>query len=68
MANNLYLIIKGKVITVSSRDPRAEAVGVKRGKIVAVRSTGEAEKSVGISAQVLDFCQKAILPGFIVET
>jgi predicted amidohydrolase YtcJ len=65
MAHELDLIIKGNVITMANSRPRAEAIGVKDGKIVSVGSSSEVEKSAGKSTQLLDVKDKTILPGFI---
>jgi predicted amidohydrolase YtcJ len=65
MAQDLALIIKGNVITMANSRPRAEAIGVKDGKIVSVGSAGEVEKNAGKSTQLLDLKDKTILPGFI---
>ena len=65
MDKNLDLIIKGNVITVVNQMPRAEAIGLKDGKIIAVGSVSEVEKSSVKAAQVLDLRGKTVLPGFI---
>jgi predicted amidohydrolase YtcJ len=65
MAENLDLIIKGNVITVDNQKPRAEAIGIKSGKIVSVGSVDEVEASAGIGTKFLDLKGKTILPGFI---
>jgi predicted amidohydrolase YtcJ len=65
MAQNLDLIIKGNIITVVNQKPRAEAIGIKNGRIVAVGSVSEVEKGAGKSTQVLDLKGKTVLPGFI---
>jgi predicted amidohydrolase YtcJ len=65
MAQDLTLIIKGNVITMVNSRPRAEAIGVKDGKIVSVGSVSEVEKGAGKSTQLLDVKDKTILPGFI---
>jgi predicted amidohydrolase YtcJ len=41
MAKELELIMKGNVITMVNSRPRAEAIGVKDGKIVWFGSAGE---------------------------
>ena len=59
------LIIKGNIITVSNRKPRAEAVGVKDGKIISVGKLRDIEATAGKSTDILDLTGKTILPGFI---
>jgi predicted amidohydrolase YtcJ len=65
MTHDLDLIIKGNVITMVNSRPRAEAIGVKDGKIVSVGPASEVEKGAGKSTQLLDLKDKTILPGFI---
>jgi predicted amidohydrolase YtcJ len=65
MAHDLTLIVKGNVITMVNSRPRAEAIGVKDGKIVSVGPASEVEKGAGKSTQLLDLKDKTILPGFI---
>jgi predicted amidohydrolase YtcJ len=65
MAKELDLIVKGNVITMVNFRPRAEAIGVKDGKIVIVGSASEVEKGAGKSTQLIDVKDKTILPGFI---
>jgi predicted amidohydrolase YtcJ len=65
MAKNLDIIIKGNIITVVNQKPRAEAIGVKSGKIISVGTVSEVEAGAGKTTQVLDLKGKTILPGFI---
>jgi predicted amidohydrolase YtcJ len=65
MRQELELIIEGNIITMVNSGPRAEAVGVKDGKIAAVGATNEIEKSAGKSTRRLDVKNKTVLPGFI---
>jgi predicted amidohydrolase YtcJ len=65
MAKNLDLIIKGNIITVVNQKPRAEAVGIKGGKIASVGTAKEVEAGAGKTTKVLDLKGKTILPGFI---
>ncbi|MBN2238425.1 MAG: amidohydrolase [Dehalococcoidales bacterium] len=61
----LDLIIKGNVITVCNQQPRAEAIGIKGGRIVAVGMKKDIEAKAGKAPEVLDLSGKTILPGFI---
>jgi predicted amidohydrolase YtcJ len=65
MAKGLDLIIKGNIITVVNQKPRADAIGVKNGKIVSVGLISEVTKGTGKATQVLDLKDKTVLPGFI---
>jgi predicted amidohydrolase YtcJ len=65
MEKNINLIIRGNIITVANQKPRAEAVGVKGDKIVAVGSLSEVTECAGKATQILDLKDKTVLPGFI---
>lgn len=65
MTENLDLIIKGNIITVVNQMPRAEAIGVKGGKIVSVGTESEVEAGARPSTKMLDLRGKTVLPGFI---
>jgi predicted amidohydrolase YtcJ len=65
MAKNFDLVIKGNVITVVNQKPRAEAIGVRGGKITSVSTVSEVEAGAGKTTEVLDLKGKTILPGFI---
>lgn len=58
------VLIKGVVATVDDKNPLAEAVAVKDGKILAVGSTAEIEKYIGDSTQVIELNGKFVMPGF----
>ncbi len=55
----------GKIYTVDSRNPRAEAAAVKDGKFVAVGSSGDIGKFVGKRTRVVDLGGAFAMPGFI---
>lgn len=59
------ILVNGKVITVDSTRPSAEAVAVTGGKIVAVGSTQEIEKLLGPQTKRIDLGGKTVTPGFI---
>jgi predicted amidohydrolase YtcJ len=65
MAEKLDNIIKGNVITVANQKPRAEAIGIKGEKIVAVGSLVEVGAYADENTRVLDLRGKTILPGFM---
>lgn len=54
----------GNVITVDLAQPRAEAVAVAAGRIVAVGSDGEIRKLIGPSTDVIALDGRTLLPGF----
>jgi len=63
-ADTIY--INGDIITVNDAQPNVEAVAVKDGKILAVGSRAEIEKSHKSPAtQIVDLAGKTMLPGFV---
>jgi len=54
----------GTVITVDPDRPRAEAVAVKNGRILAVGSTSELNDLRGAKTRVVDLKGKTVVPGF----
>src|ERR1051325_11081421 len=59
------VIIHGHVWTVDSHRPRAEAVVIHEGRIVAVGSDAEIAKWIGPATKKIDAAGKSVLPGFI---
>jgi predicted amidohydrolase YtcJ len=55
----------GPIITMNDAAPRAEAVAVKDGKVIAVGTKAEVEKFKGGATKAIDLAGKAMLPGFI---
>lgn len=62
MAKTLYF--NGNVVTVDDKQPKAEAVLVEDGKIIAVGSSGELLKQKE-GAEIVDLDGKTMLPGFV---
>lgn len=62
-AEGIY--INANIITMNDALPRAEALAVKDGKILAVGTRKEVEAHKGDSTQVIDIGGKTITPGFI---
>jgi predicted amidohydrolase YtcJ len=52
------------VYTMDAKRPRAEAVAVREGKIVAVGTDAEIRALVGPKTRVVDLAGKALIPGF----
>jgi predicted amidohydrolase YtcJ len=65
VVKDLDLVVKGKVITMVNQNPRAEAIGIKDGKIQVVGSISKVQNGIGNATQFFDFGEKTILPGFI---
>ena len=61
---SLY-IHNGTVITLESEQPRANAIFVDKGKIVAVGSDSELRLHLKETTQIIDLKGATILPGFI---
>ena len=57
------IFLNGNVIAVTG--PRAQAVAVRDGKIIAVGQNQEIEKFNGESTRAIDLKGKTLLPGFI---
>ena len=56
----------GEIVTVNDKQPSAEALAVKGGKIVAVGTRADVEKAhKGANTVVVDLGGKALLPGFL---
>jgi predicted amidohydrolase YtcJ len=58
------IVVNGKVYTVDSRQPRAQAFAVKDGRFVAVGSTADIRALAGKNTQVFDAGQMTFVPGF----
>ena len=58
------IVSGGTIITIDSDRPRAEAVAVKNGRILAVGSTREMNDLRGAKTQVIELKGKTVVPGF----
>jgi len=58
-------LINGKIYTVNTKMPWAEAVVVDSNSIVFVGSTADAKKFIGESTKVVDLNGRMVLPGFV---
>ena len=58
-------LFNGNVITINQKQPRAEAVAVKGGKIIGVGRNSEIKQYCGPKTETLDLKGKTLLPGFI---
>jgi len=59
------LLVTGSLITMNDAMPRAEAMAIAAGRILAVGSRADLETFVGPGTRVLDHGTGAILPGFV---
>jgi hypothetical protein len=58
------ILVNGRIYTVNSRQPWAEALAIRDGKIVVVGTAAEVERFRGPATQVLDVRGHLVLPGF----
>jgi len=65
MLEATFAILNANVITLSSKLPRAEAIAVQNGRIVAVGSNGEIRKYMGEETEVVDAKGRSVVPGFV---
>jgi predicted amidohydrolase YtcJ len=59
------VIFNGSIYTVDKKNPKAEAVAVKDGKIVFVGTSDKAKEFAGDGAELVDLKGKTMTPGFI---
>ena len=59
------LIVNANILTVDSRNPRAEALAIKNGKFVAVGANKDVEHLAGPGTKVINLAGKTVVPGFI---
>ncbi|MBM3616057.1 MAG: amidohydrolase [Alphaproteobacteria bacterium] len=59
------IVVNAKVLTMDPLKPRAEAVALGGGKVLAVGTRAEVEVLVGPGAQVIDAKGRTVLPGFV---
>jgi predicted amidohydrolase YtcJ len=62
-ADTIYL--NGSILTIDDAHPKAEAVAVKGGRILAVGTKLEVLKSKGDATKIIDLTGKTMLPGFV---
>jgi predicted amidohydrolase YtcJ len=55
----------GPILTIDDANPRAEAVAVKDGKILAVGKKDEVLKTKGDATKLVDLAGRTMLPGFV---
>jgi predicted amidohydrolase YtcJ len=59
------LLIHGRIYTVNSKEPRAQAMAVRAGKIIAVGPDKAIAAYQGPSTKVIDAREHMVLPGFV---
>jgi len=58
------VVLHGKIYTVNAKQPWAQALAIRKDRIVFVGSDNEAEQYKGPSSKVIDAADHVILPGF----
>jgi len=58
-------IIDANVITLNPKQPRAEAIAIQNGKIIAVCFNEEIRKYVSNKTRVIDVENRTVVPGFV---
>ncbi|MEM3356955.1 MAG: amidohydrolase, partial [Candidatus Bathyarchaeia archaeon] len=59
------VILNANVVTLNPHQPKAEALAVKNGKIIAVGSNEEVCKCIGRETKVIDSGKRMIIPGLV---
>ena len=59
------IVINGRVLTMDESAPRAQALSVRDGRILAVGDTASIEEFRGDRTQVIDAAGRTVIPGFI---
>lgn len=65
MLNATLAILDAKVITLNSKQPKAEAIAIHNEKIVAVGSNKEIRKYIGKQTKVISAKKRTVVPGLI---
>ncbi len=58
------ILINGRITTVNDRQPEAEAVAVRDGRIIAVGGSSEIQALAGSGTRVIDLAGRRVAPGF----
>jgi predicted amidohydrolase YtcJ len=58
-------IVRGNIVTMDAARPRAEAMAVRSGRIVAVGALADARAAAGAGAREISFDDGAVVPGLI---
>jgi predicted amidohydrolase YtcJ len=59
------VILNANVITLSSKQPKAEALAIQNGKIIAIDSSKEIRKYVGNETKIIDAKNGTVVPGLV---
>jgi len=59
------LVLNANLVTLNPKQPKAEAIAIQNGRIVAVGSNEEVREYIGKQTRVIDAKNKTIVPGFV---
>lgn len=59
------VILNANIVTLDPKQPRAQALAVRDGRVVAVGSNDEVSKYVGDKTKAVDLGGKTVVPGFV---
>ena len=59
------IITNARILTMDPANPRAQAVAIAAGRIVAVGARGDIERLAGQATRVIDARGRSVLPGFV---
>lgn len=65
MSEATLAIVNANVITLNPKQPKAEAIAIQNGKIIAVGSKKQISKLVNSKTQMIDAKSKTVVPGFV---
>jgi len=65
MSETTLVILNANLVTLNPKQPKAEAIAIQNGRIVAVGSNEEVRKYIGKPTRVIDAKNKTIVPGFV---
>jgi len=65
MSEATLAILNANVITLNSKRPKAEAIVIQNGRIIAVGSNEEVRKYISSKTKVMDAKNRTVVPGFV---
>jgi predicted amidohydrolase YtcJ len=65
MSDSTLVVLNANVVTLNQKQPKAEAIAIQNGKIIAVGSDKEIRKYIVKKTKVIHAKNKTIVPGFV---
>jgi len=65
MSETTLVILNANLVTLNPKQPKAEAIAIQNGSIIAVGSNKAVRKYIGKQTRVIDAKNKTIVPGFV---